>query len=146
MRASMIAAIAAMLLAGAANAQTDPLASPSTASAPPVTEIPGAAATPPGPVNKPGNTISGVTVTPQKIKPCSERDKDCMALVVAKLKELYPEQLRRWCHNQEDVANRANLQAGDVIMGTQFHGPMERAFDTSQGMKAACDTPAKPKP
>jgi hypothetical protein len=129
--------ISASLFAGAAFAQ--PAAVPTAGG---VGDSP-AAVTPALPQSKapaPGHEVSGVVVPaqPKSLSSCHERDNACITAVVAELKQRYPEQLRRWCNNQKDMANRANLQAGDVIMGTQFHGPQERNFDPPEVTKIAC--------
>ena len=64
--------------------------------------------------------------------------------MVADLKQRFPDQLHKWCNNQQDMANRANLQAGDVIMGTQFHGPMARNFNPPEVTQLACAADKKP--
>ncbi len=47
--------------------------------------------------DKPGSTVSGVTVQALPRKPCAPKDTDCVALVMAQVKELYPEQLKQFC-------------------------------------------------
>ncbi|MBS0361146.1 MAG: hypothetical protein JSR98_07185 [Proteobacteria bacterium] len=58
-----------------------------------------------------GATVSGVTVTPSPRKACAPKDKACIALVVADLKRLYPEQLKAFCFQQDMTALRRDQQA-----------------------------------
>ena len=83
--------IAASLMAGSAAAQ------PATApQAGPAAETP--AKTPPAKTK----TVEGLTVVaPPPLKPCAARDKDCVAQVVAELKQLYPEQLKKFCFQRQ---------------------------------------------
>ena len=69
-----------------------------------------AAAQPAKPASE-GPTVSGVTVSPAPRKPCAPKDKDCIALVVADLKRLYPEQLKTYCFQQKMTVLRRDMQA-----------------------------------
>jgi hypothetical protein len=97
MRRTLILAAVA-LLAGTADAQQP---SPQAASA----------ATAPAAPDKSGTTVSEVTVKPLPRKQCSPKDKDCIALVMAEVKELYPEQLKAFCYQQKVDVMRQDMQA-----------------------------------
>jgi hypothetical protein len=101
MKASLALAAALTLLVGAAGAQPAPPAE--TASTAPATAPPAA--------GKPGPTVSGVTVTPLPRKQCSPKDKECIALVMAQVKDLYPEQLKQFCFQQRMGVLRQDMQA-----------------------------------
>ncbi|HEX2817514.1 MAG TPA: hypothetical protein VHN39_14035 [Phenylobacterium sp.] len=92
---------AAVLFAAVANAQA-----PSPQPAP----TPTAPATAPAP-DKSGATVSGVTVRPLPRKPCAPKDKDCVAMVMAEVKNLYPEQLKSFCFQQQMDVMRQDMQA-----------------------------------
>src|SRR4051812_49862702 len=102
MRRAVGLAISASLFAGVA------LAEPAVpqAAAPTTTASPGTA----------GKTVEGLTVT-GKVFPkteCSPRDAACIRLVVAELKRLYPEQLKRFCFQRQLQAMRETTLFGDA--------------------------------
>ncbi len=73
-----------------------------------------AAAEPDAAVGKPAKpvpTVSGIVVEGVPKKPCAPRDKDCIALVMAEVKALYPEQLKRFCAVQQMDVMRQDMQA-----------------------------------
>jgi hypothetical protein len=94
-RLALTVAVAASLFAAASAAQPPP--TPATSAKPP------AASSDP--------TVSGVTVMPLPIRSCKPKDKDCIALVVAELKEHYPEQLKKFCFQTEMNVQRQDIQA-----------------------------------
>jgi hypothetical protein len=106
-----------MVLAGAAAAQ-----------APPAT-----------PANVPGVTVTGKRLV---LKPCSERDKACIAAVIAELKARYPDQLASWCSTQDLVVMKKNL---NPEMFTSDNLPaLSGQFDAPGATKQACASDAKP--
>jgi hypothetical protein len=58
-----------------------------------------------------GPSVSGVTVSPLSRKPCAPKDKDCIAIVMAEVKALYPEQLKMFCHQQKMDVMQRDMQA-----------------------------------
>jgi hypothetical protein len=70
----------------------------------PAQSVPAASA-PPGP------SVSGVTVSPLPRKPCAPKDKECIAVVMAEVKALYPEQLKMFCHQQKMDVMQRDMQA-----------------------------------
>ena len=132
MKAPLALAAALVFLAGAAGAQ-----------APAPTEIPGAA---PAAAAKPpptGNTVSGITVKPLPRKTCAARDKDCVAMVVAQLKEFYPEQLKQFCFQWETQRVRTeltNTQLMDALdaAGQNNGPPTPTGFGVNSAVKTAC--------
>ena len=76
--------ISALLLASPALAQPAPAATPA----------PSESAAKPAP---PAPTVSGIVVEGLPKKTCSSRDRECIAIVVAELKQNYPEQLKAFC-------------------------------------------------
>ena len=139
MRLSFALAAAIAILARAAVAQTP---------APEPTAY-GAAPSPP-PFAKPkagSDTLSGVTVMPQPKKTCSSRDKECIALVVAELKRLYPEQLKLFCFEEQTKAARNQFvydQLWDPNTGTR--PPIPHSFPVSAVVKTACAPDPKQAP
>ena len=92
--------ISATLFAGAAFAQpAAPTPSPATT-----------AAAAPEPVTAASSgkakQVEGVTVMGKRpeLKSCSSRDDDCVAMVVAQLKQRYPKELQKWCEHVEERA------------------------------------------
>jgi hypothetical protein len=59
--------------------------------------------------------VEGLTVVapPPPLKPCAARDKDCIAQVVAELKQLYPEQLKKFCFQRQMRAMRNTALFGE---------------------------------
>jgi hypothetical protein len=58
-----------------------------------------------------GPSVSGVTVSPSPRKPCAPKDKDCIAIVMAEVKALYPEQLKMFCQQQRMDVMQRDMQA-----------------------------------
>jgi hypothetical protein len=58
-----------------------------------------------------GANVSGVTVSPVPRKPCAPKDKDCIAIVMAELKDLYPEQVKTFCFQQKMDVMQRDMQA-----------------------------------
>lgn len=87
--------ISATLLAGSAFAQS---AAP-TQNAP---TTPAAAE----PAGGKARQVEGVTVMGKRpeLKACSPRDDNCVAMVVAELKQRYPKELQKWCEHVEERA------------------------------------------
>ncbi len=139
MRAALSLAVAVSLLAGAAGAQT---ATGQTA-APAPTQIPGAdAATASKP--KAGDTVSGVTVMPTPTKTCAPRDKDCIAIVVAELQRLYPEQLKQFCLGERTKAVRNQIVNDQLLDALGGNGaPTATAAPVSPIVKTACASDKK---
>ena len=104
MRPLLALAAALAVLADAAWAQAP--ASPA-ATAPSPAPAPASAAA----KADPGKTVSGVTVEALPRKQCAPKDKDCIALVMAQVKELYPEQLKKFCFTQQMDVMRQDMQA-----------------------------------
>lgn len=92
--------ISAALFAGAAFAQpAAPTPSPATtalAAAGPATAAPSGKA----------KQVEGVTVIGKRpeLKSCPARDDNCVAMVVAELKQRYPKELQKWCEHVEERA------------------------------------------
>lgn len=118
--------IAAMVFAGAAMAQpaadtTNPSVSPSAAPVRPATPA--------------ARTLDSVTVVaPLPNRPCSSRDKECIALVVAELKQRYPEQLKRFCFQRTMRTMRSNLLNDTDPMKS----PFTAGFSAPPAMQVAC--------
>ena len=74
-------------------------------------------------------------------KPCDERDKTCIAMVVAELQARYPKQLKIWCHQEQDRAMWSNMEA-EAIYGST-HAPIGGSAQLKPVMKTACETPKK---
>jgi hypothetical protein len=125
--------ISASLLASPALAQPapDPVATPP-------------AATPAAKPAAPVPTVSGIVVQGMPKKSCSSRDKECIALVVAELKQSYPQQLKAFCFQWKTQAVRSqwvNAQLLESIGGT----PTPTAFGVNSAVSQACaaDKPAE---
>jgi hypothetical protein len=98
MRTAVSLAISATLFAGVAFAE--PAIAPAAAASaaqPSTTPIPAKASV------AGAKTVEGLTVTGRAFPTteCSPRDKDCIIMVVAELKRLYPEPLKRFCFQRE---------------------------------------------
>ena len=130
MRAGMVFALLVSLVAGAAVAQT-----PATESAAPSAAMATATAKP----KAGGDTLSGVTVMPLPTKPCGSRDKQCIAMVVAELKRLYPEQLKTFCFAEQTKAARNNFVNQQLLESLNGNGPpTPTSFPVSAVVKTAC--------
>ncbi len=122
------------------------LAGPALAqSAPPAVEAAPVASTPPAAPAKAGTTVSGVTVTPSpRPKSCSSRDKDCIALVVAELKERYPEELKKFCFGRQAQAVRTQFTNEQLLESLGGNDPpVGTAFGVNSALKAACASDKK---
>jgi hypothetical protein len=93
-------AVAAALWAAAGSALAQAPAATPAPSAPPASS--------PAPA---GANVSGVTVSPVPHKPCAPKDKDCIAIVMAELKDLYPEQVKTFCFQQKMDVMQRDMQA-----------------------------------
>jgi hypothetical protein len=100
MKIALTLAAALAVLSPIARAAAPPAA---TMSAPPATAAPAAPA--------PGATVSGVTVKGAPRKQCAPKDAECIAIVMAEVKELYPEQLKKFCYQQKMDVMRQDMQA-----------------------------------
>jgi hypothetical protein len=143
MRAALPVAAAMTLLAGVAAAQA-----PAPAPAPEPTQIPGAEAAPsPTPTAKPktgGSTVSGLTVMPLPKKTCSSRDKDCIAMVVAELKERFPEELKKFCFEEQTKQARTQFVNDQLLDSLNSNNPPPpMSFQISPVLKTACATDKK---
>lgn len=88
--------------------------------------------------------MSGVTVTPTQPKPCGSRDKDCIAMIVAELKQRYPEELKRFCFGREMRTVRTemvNQQLLDSLGGND--PPIPTTFGVNSALKLACASDKK---
>jgi hypothetical protein len=133
MRAAFALALAVAVLAGAASAQAPGPTTPATPAGKPAPD-------------KPGATVSGVTVQGGPRKQCAPKDKDCIALVMAQVKELYPEQLKQFCFQQKMDAMRQDMQAN---LAGWCNGPGGGASEmchhyVSPVVKQVCAPDAKP--
>jgi hypothetical protein len=141
MRRVLPFAVAAALLAGVAHAQTETPA-PDAAAAP---ASPPAASAPA--VAKPktdGDTVSGITVIPMPKKACSSRDKDCIAMVVAELKRLYPEELKRFCFAEQTSAVRTQIVNQQLLESLGGNNPsIPVSSQVSPVIKTACASDKK---
>ena len=139
-RASLGLLIPMVLLAGAAFAQPAPVPAAET---PPAAVSP-AVATPAAPGGKAvPKVVEGVTVVGKgaQPKPCDERDKSCIAMVVAELQARYPKQLKLWCHQEQDRAAWSNIEAASIY-ADPYHSPIGGSVQLKPIMKTACE-PAK---
>jgi hypothetical protein len=146
-RATLGLLIPILLLAGAAVAQppqdAPAVETPPAAAAPPATPKPAEPADKPL-AGKPGpKVVEGLTVVGKGVKPgpCGERDKACIAMVVAELQARYPKQLKIWCHQEQDRAMWSNMEAEAIYGGT--HAPIGGSAQLKPVMKTACETAKK---
>ncbi|HXA38465.1 MAG TPA: hypothetical protein VNW53_05650 [Phenylobacterium sp.] len=103
-------------------------------------------AAPPAKPAEPGSTVSGIVVQALPKKSCSSRDKECIALVVANLKQNYPEQLKAFCFQWKTQALRSewvNDQLIESLGGAT--PPTPAAFGVNSAVAQACaeDKPAR---
>jgi hypothetical protein len=145
MKAGLGLLIPLVMLGGAA------LAQPATApppEAPPAAAAPAAAApapATPAPSGKSGpKVVEGLTVMGHGplSKACGERDKDCIAMVVAELRAKYPKELKTWCHQEEVRAAWSNLEA-DSLYADPYHSPIGGSVAVKPIIKTACQPPKK---
>jgi hypothetical protein len=130
--------ISAMLVASPAIAQRapDPGAAPALASAP--------AAKPKPPATEP--TVSGIVVEGPPKKTCSSRDRECIAVVVAELKEHYPQQLKAFCAQWKMQAVRTqwvNDQLVESLGGNNPPSPVAFGVNSAVSKACAADKPAE---
>jgi hypothetical protein len=112
----------------------------------PATETPPAAAVaepgvPPTPRSAPdakGKQLEGLTVTgkPPPTNACSSRDQACIAMVVAELKQLYPEQLKKFCFQRKIQAMRSSALWDQLFASGD--GPTPTAFGVNSALTTAC--------
>ena len=141
MRRVLPFAVAAALLSGVAQAQTEtpaPAGEPAPASAP-AASAPIAAKPKTG-----GDTVSGITVIPMPKKACAPRDKDCIAIVVAELKRLYPEELKRFCFAEQTSAMRTQIVNQQLLESLGGNNPsIPVSSQVSPIIKTACASDKK---
>jgi hypothetical protein len=132
----------ALLLAGAAHAQ--PATAPQPAAAPVAASPPAAPATA-APAPPAGATVSSLTVEGSRLpkKTCSSRDRDCIAIVVAELKQNYPEQLKAFCFQWKTQAVRSQWVNDQLLESLGNDHPSPTAFGVNSAVTKAC-TPDKP--
>jgi hypothetical protein len=126
-RTALAVAVLALPFAGPLQAQpANEIASPPVAAATshPVTD---------------GQTVSGVTVTPTRpAKPCGSRDKGCVALVIAKLKAQYPQELKAYCLRERIHVQASAMNAQDMGM-CRFGGSSSCEGYLAPALKLACE-------
>jgi hypothetical protein len=83
-------------------------------------------------------TVEGLTVTRRALPTteCSPRDKQCIQLVVAELKRLYPEQLKRFCFQRQMRDIRSNI-LNETDPGQT---PFTSIFSSPAPLKLACSS------
>jgi hypothetical protein len=121
--------IAASLIAGPVLAQPAGQPAPSPPTAP--------AAKPAAPAP----SVSGIVVEGLPKKTCSSRDRDCIAVVVAELKQNYPQQLKTFCAQWKMQAVRSqwvNDQLFEAFGGN--NPPPPTAFGVNSAVSKACST------
>ena len=148
MKAALSFAAALCLVASAAVAQTPVQSSPAapaqaaSPAAPPIISTP---APPASSARAPaGDTVSGVTVSPFPKKACSSRDRDCIAMVVAELKQRFPEELKKFCFAEQTSAVRTqivNEQLRESLGGNNPSIPI--SSEVSPIIKTACASDPK---
>lgn len=92
----------------------------------------------------PGPTVSGIVVEGLPKKSCSSRDKDCIAVVVAELKQNYPEQLKAFCAQWKARAIQSEwvtAQLNESLGGN--NPPTPPTFGVNSAVSKAC-APDKP--
>jgi hypothetical protein len=84
--------------------------------------------------------VEGLTVVaPPPLKPCAARDKDCIAQVVAELKQLYPEQLKRFCFQRQMRAMRNTALFGDVDQSSSPESSQRgTTYSVGDSLRVAC--------
>jgi hypothetical protein len=126
MKAAAVSLIAATLYAGAVLAQPPP--SPAGSAHAP--------ASPSAP-----KTVEGLTVTPSPLptKECSPRDRRCIAIVVAELKRLYPQQLKRFCFQREMRTMNNSVLFSDVDPTTSSNpAQLGATYHAGSALGVAC--------
>jgi hypothetical protein len=91
----------------------------------------------------PSPTVSGVTVIPRPTKTCFSRDKACVALVVAELKRLYPEQLKQFCFGWATQTARTQMTYDQMQPLNPLEPPLPTAFGVNSAVKTACASDKK---
>jgi hypothetical protein len=131
--------ISATLIASAADAQPT---APTLATEPPVaTAVAGTYQVPASladPTQAKGKQVEGLTVTGKRpdTKTCSSRDRDCIARVVAELKQRYPEELKTFCSQREIRAVRTAMVADQLGIGGG--PPVSTAIGVNSALATAC--------
>jgi len=74
---------------------------------------------------------------------CGSRDTECIRLVVAELKRLYPEQLKRFCFTREMRAARDTLSFGDADPGGTRPTQTGMTFTKAAPLAIACASDKK---
>jgi hypothetical protein len=126
MKAGSALLLSLILLSGGVAAQEPrPAPTPATAAQAPAAESLAA---------KP-KQLEGVTVFGSRfpVKECKPRDKACIALVVAELKQHYPEQLKRFCFQREMRAMR-----NATLFGPEEQGQGGGDYRTPAVLGTAC--------
>jgi len=123
--------ISASLLAAVVEPAAGAATTPPTP--PPAAAAPAARALPP-------KTVEGLTVVaPLPNKPCSSRDQACIALVVAELKQLYPEQLKRFCFQRTMRSMRTQMLNDQLLEGlSSDNPPPSTSFGVNSALRTAC--------
>jgi hypothetical protein len=90
-------------------------------------------------------TVEGVTVTGGILPKteCSPRDARCINLVVAELKRLYPEKLKRLCFQRQMRAMRDTTLFGDADPGGTRPTQTGVTFTPAAPLAVACAPDAK---
>jgi hypothetical protein len=92
-----------------------------------------------------GKTVEGLTVT-GKVFPkteCSPRDAQCINMVVAELKRLYPEQLKRFCFQRQMRAMRDTALFGEADPGGTRPAQTGVTFTRAAPLAVACASDPK---
>ncbi|THD71909.1 hypothetical protein [Phenylobacterium sp.] len=134
--------IAALLTASPALAQApaDTPVTPAPATAVTVTAAPSSGVPAPKPAAY-GPTVSGIVVEGLPKKSCSSRDKECIAVVVAELKQNYPEQLKAFCAQWQMRAIQSRWvtdQLNESLGGN--NPPTPPTFGVNSAVSKACST------
>ncbi|HZZ32436.1 MAG TPA: hypothetical protein VFE10_10635 [Phenylobacterium sp.] len=135
--------IAALLIAGPALAQGPADAPAAPAPAATAASAPSTASAAAKPAAS-GPTVSGIVVEGLPKKSCSSRDKECIALVVAELKQNYPEQLKAFCAQWQMRAVQSRWVT-DQLNGSLGgnNPPTPPTFGVNAAVSKAC-APDKP--
>jgi hypothetical protein len=129
--------ISATLIASSAIAQPAAPA-PATEMAPAVAGTDAAPASLSAPSLAKVKQVEGLTVTGKRpaTKTCSSRDSACIAEVTAELKQLYPEQLKKFCFQRRMRAMRTAMVADQLSFGDG--PPSGAAFGVNSALATAC--------
>jgi hypothetical protein len=90
-------------------------------------------------------TVEGLTVMGNRLptEECSSRDKACINAVVAELKRLYPEQLKRFCFQREMRAMRNTSEFGSADPGGTRPTQTGVTFSRGASLEIACTNDSK---